>query len=75
MVKSSGHLGEFDYIPKQWFWKQPPKEMVKDEKSGWKKGSVRTGVLARKVGMSTDWSEWSRRYALTYLQLEVTKQK
>ncbi len=70
MVKSSGHLGEFDYIPKQWFWRPPNREITKDEKTGWTRQSLRTGVLARKVGMSTDWSEWSRRYALTYLQLE-----
>jgi hypothetical protein len=70
MPRSKGYLGEFDYIPKQWFWKPPNKELTEDKESGWKKGSIRTGVLARKVGMSTDWSEWSRRYALTYLQLE-----
>jgi len=65
-----GQSGDFGYIPKQWFWKPPPKEHVADEETGWTRSSIRTGVLARKVGMSTDWSEWSRRYALTYLQLE-----
>jgi len=70
MTRSSGPLGEFDYIPKQFFWKPPAKELTEDSETGWKKTSIRTGVLARKVGMSTDWNEWTRRYALTYLQLE-----
>ena len=70
MSRSKGYLGEFGYIPKQWFWKPPNKELSEDEATGWKQSSIRTGVLARKVGMSTDWSEWTRRYALTYLQLE-----
>ncbi len=70
MVRQKTLVGEFDYIPKQWFWRPPPAEIKEDKTSGWSRASMRTGVLARKVGMSCDWSEWSRRYALTYLQLE-----
>ncbi len=97
--------GEFDYIPKQWFWwvapqrgfassqerlrrRHPVKEVKADKQtgerearcarvdaesvrgSGWSRRSKRTGVIARKIGMSTDWNEWGARLPLTYVQLE-----
>lgn len=70
MKHVQSEVGEFDYIPKQWFWKPPLKAHGPNPVTGWTPRSQRTGVIAKKVGMSTDWTEWNVRVPLTYLQLE-----
>jgi large subunit ribosomal protein L3 len=71
MTSSSDTQKAFDFhvlkvAPHQLVYKQP--ETLKS--SPWKPSSRRTGVLALKCGMTTDYDQWGVRRALTVLKLE-----
>ena len=56
-------------VSKYHLWKPRPDPITHNPESGWTLNSKRTGVLAKKLGMSGDWNEWGQRLPLTFLQV------
>lgn len=71
-VRRSGKKGMFGakFVPKWHLWKKPPTVLASDPTTGWTKDSQRTGLIATKVGMISDWNEWNVMLPLTILQIE-----
>lgn len=77
-IKRKFVQGSFEIIPKEWLWSDEPERLEKDEATGWTQESVRTGVLAQKLGMVHTWDKWYRFQPLTVLEVPscvVTKVK
>ena len=56
-------------------WKPKPDPITHNPETGWTMNSRRTGVLAKKLGMSGDWNEWGQRLPLTFLQVKKSHKK
>ena len=63
--------GSFEIIPKEWLWSDEPEKLERDEATGWTQESVRTGVLAQKLGMVHTWDKWYRFQPLTVLEVRA----
>jgi len=59
--------GKVTWIPK--LSKNYIEYPTKDPKTGWTAKTKRCGVIAKKMGMTTDWNEWGIKFPLTYMQV------